>query len=200
MAYINISTFKIESLVLLMQKYIHKEIAGTYSIIVCLGKSNGPSLAHMMCIRVRSRESPGSAPRLGRGKGSWLQACNAEAADGCLLTTCPEVWLTSRIQALSRRNLGAVEGGDVVWSSHFFMRSKNFGLLCLRLLERGQQRTRYHSVFFPSASPVALTSKQTVRANLLQPSSSHQTPSVIAGNLAWLCHPFLSLFLLLPLL
>lgn len=42
MAYINISTFKIESLVLLMQKYLHKEIAGTYSIIFLSGKKKWP--------------------------------------------------------------------------------------------------------------------------------------------------------------
>lgn len=147
MYYFNISTFKIESLVLRLQQYIHKEMAGIYSIIFCLGKRNGPSLPHMICIRVSSRESPGSTPRLGRGKGSWLQAYNGRAADGHLLTTCPEVWLTSHCQALSERNLGAVEGGDMVWSSHFFMQLKNLGLLCQRLLERGQRRTRHHSFF-----------------------------------------------------
>lgn len=52
--------------------------------------------------------------------------------------------------------------------------------------------------YFTSASPVATTSEQTVRANILQCSYSHQTPLVITRNLAWLGHPSLSQCWLLP--
>ena len=83
-------------------------------------------------------------------------------------------------------------------SSPFFMQLKNLGILCLRLQQRSQWSTRHH-LFFASASSVATTSEQITKANLLQPSSSHQTSLAITRDLAWLFHPALSVFLLLPL-